>query len=200
MLNYSPPLSKLIECLQRLPGIGPKSAQRLAFHILRGPEAQARELAEAILTVKEAIHYCKQCFNFSDQELCPICADERRDRSRLCVVSEPQDLMALERTREYDGMYHVLGGVLAPMDGIGPDDLRIRELLARTQSDEVQEVILALNPSVEGDATANYIAQLLKPLGRFRITRIASGLPVGGDLDYADQVTVAKALAGRQEM
>jgi len=180
--------------------VGPKTAQRLAFFLLRCPEEQARELAEAIVEAKRTIRYCKRCFNFTDQELCPICADERRDQSKICVVAEPQDLMAMERTREYNGLYHVLGGMLAPIDGIGPDDLRIRELLARLQTEPVEEVILALNPVVEGDATANYIAQLIKPLGKFRVTRIASGLPVGGDLDYADQVTIAKALAGRYEL
>ncbi len=200
MLSYSAPLERLIAALQKLPGVGPKTAQRLAFFLLRCPEEQARELAEAIVEAKRTIRYCKRCFNFTDQELCPICADERRDQSKICVVAEPQDLMAMERTREYNGLYHVLGGMLAPIDGIGPDDLRIRELLARLQTEPVEEVILALNPVVEGDATANYIAQLIKPLGKFRVTRIASGLPVGGDLDYADQVTIAKALAGRYEL
>ena len=199
MRFYARPLARLIEQLERLPGIGPKSAQRLAFHLLRVSRDEAQELANAIVDAKERTRSCATCFNFTEEPECPICADPRRERSQLCVVADARDLSAMEKTGEYHGMYHVLQGLLSPMDDIGPDDLRIKELLARLQSGEVNEVIMALNPVVEGDATAMYLAGLIKPLG-IKVTRIALGLPVGGDLDYADQVTVARALEGRREM
>jgi len=199
MRFYARPLARLIEQLERLPGIGPKSAQRLAFHLLRVSRDEAQELANAIIDAKERTRSCATCFNFTEEPECPICADPRRERSQLCVVADARDLSAMEKTGEYHGMYHVLQGLLSPMDDIGPDDLRIKELLARLQSGEVNEVIMALNPVVEGDATAMYLAGLIKPLG-IKVTRIALGLPVGGDLDYADQVTVARALEGRREM
>lgn len=199
MRVYARPLARLIEQLERLPGIGPKSAQRLAFHLLRVSRDEAQQLANAIIDAKERTRHCETCFNFTEEPECPICADPRRDRSLLCVVADARDLSAMENTGEYHGVYHVLQGLLSPMDDIGPDDLRIKELLARLRSGEATEVIMALNPVVEGDATAMYLAGLIKPLGP-KVTRIALGLPVGGDLDYADQVTVTRALEGRQEM
>ena len=200
MLRYAPPLARLIEELSKLPSIGPKSAQRLAFHLLRRPMEDVAALAQAMLDVKEQIHDCPQCFNFTDSDVCPICADERRDRGLLCVVGSAQDLMAMERTREYNGLYHVLQGLITPIDGIGPEDLRISDLIDRVRQGGVREVILATNPVVEGDATALYIAQLLAGAEGLTVTRLASGLPVGGDLDYADQVTVSKALSGRYRL
>lgn len=199
MLHYAKPLARLVAELEKLPGIGPKSAQRMAFYLLRIPREEAMQLAHAIAEVKEKIGFCRECFNFTDQELCDICRDTRRDRSLLCVVSEPRDLMAMERTNEFRGVYHVLQGVISPQEGIGPDVLRIRELQARLYENEIQEVILATNPTIEGDATAFYLARLLKPLG-LKVTRIAHGLPAGGDLDYADQATLVSALQWRREM
>lgn len=199
MRVYARPLARLIEQLERLPGIGPKSAQRLAFHLLRVSRDEAQQLANAIIDAKERTRSCATCFNFTEEPECPLCADPRRDRSQLCVVADARDLSAMENTGEYHGVYHVLQGLLSPMDDIGPEDLRIKELLARLRSGEATEVIMALNPVVEGDATAMYLAGLIKPLG-IKVTRIALGLPVGGDLDYADQMTVTRALEGRQEM
>jgi len=199
MRVYARPLARLIEQLERLPGIGPKSAQRLAFHLLRVSRDETQQLANAIIDAKERTRSCETCFNFTEEPECPICADPRRDRSQLCVVADARDLSAMENTGEYHGVYHVLQGLLSPMDDIGPEDLRIKELLARLRSGEATEVIMALNPVVEGDATAMYLAGLIKPLG-IKVTRIALGLPVGGDLDYADQMTVTRALEGRQEM
>jgi recombination protein RecR len=199
MRLYARALGRLIEQLERLPGIGPKSAQRLAFHLLRVSRDEAHELANAITDVKERIRDCATCFNFTEEPECPICADPQRDRSQICVVADARDLSAMENTGEYHGVYHVLQGLLSPMDDIGPDDLRVKELVARLQGGEVREVIMAMNPVVEGDATAMYLAGLIKPLG-IKVTRIALGLPVGGDLDYADQVTVTRALEGRREM
>jgi len=199
MRVYARPLARLIEQLERLPGIGPKSAQRLAFHLLRVSRDETQQLANAIIDAKERTRSCATCFNFTEEPECPICADPRRDRSQLCVVADVRDLSAMENTGEYHGVYHVLQGLLSPMDDIGPEDLRIKELLARLRSGEATEVIMALNPVVEGDATAMYLAGLIKPLG-IKVTRIALGLPVGGDLDYADQMTVTRALEGRQEM
>lgn len=193
------PLMRLIEEFERMPGIGPKSAQRLAYYVLNLPREEAVRLAEAIVEVKDRIRRCTRCCNFSEEELCPICQDSERDRSRLCVVGEVRDLVALERMGEYKGLYHVLGGLISPMDGVGPDHLTVKHLLERIRDGGVQEVILALNPVVEGDATAMYLARLIKPLGP-KVTRIALGLPVGGDLDYADQVTIARAMEGRREM
>jgi recombination protein RecR len=198
-MNYARPLSRLVGELEKLPGIGPKSAQRLAFHILRMPTEDARHLAEAIVEVKDRIRTCSVCFNFTDQEVCEICRADRRDHALLCVVAEPRDLMAMERTNEYRGVYHVLGGVISPLEGIGPESLRLRELAERIQDGTVKEVILATNPTVEGDTTAMYIARLLRPFG-VRVTKIAFGLPVGGDLDYADQATLIQALEGRREV
>jgi recombination protein RecR len=198
-MHYARPLARLVGELEKLPGIGPKSAQRLAFYLLRIPRDEARQLAEAILEVKERIGVCSVCFNYTDQEVCDICRNERRDRAFLCVVAEPRDLLAMERTHEFTGRYHVLGGVISPMEGIGPEMLRIRELIQRIEADGVREVILATNPTVEGDTTAMYLARLIKPFGT-RVTKIAFGLPVGGDLDYADQATLVQALEGRREM
>jgi recombination protein RecR len=196
---YPEPVARLIDALQRLPGIGPKTAQRLTFYLLKRPTDEVRELGDALLAMKEKITYCRVCFNVTDEDPCRICNDPRRDPNVVCVVEEPNDLLAMERTGEYRGRYHVLLGALSPLDGIGPDDLKIRELLARLDGKETAEVILATNPNVEGEATALYLAKLLRPLV-IRITRIARGLPVGGDLEYADQVTLSKALEGRREI
>ena len=198
-MHYARPLARLIGELEKLPGIGPKSALRLAFHLLRAPQDEVEALAQAIREVKERVVACRVCFNFAEEELCPICRDARRDHGLLCVVAEPRDLMALERTHEYRGVYHVLGGVISPMEGIGPEHLRMRELVERIQTGEVREVILATNPTAEGDATALYVAWLLKPLG-VTVSKIAFGLPVGGDLDYADQATLVRALEGRRPL
>jgi recombination protein RecR len=196
---YPEPVARLIEALQRLPGIGPKTAQRLTFFLLKRPADEVRELSQSLVAVKDRIVYCQTCFNVTEQDPCRICADPARDARLLCVVEEPNDLLAMERTGEYRGRYHVLLGALSPLDGIGPDDLKVRELLGRIENGAVGEVILATNPNVEGEATALYLARLLRPLG-VRVTRIARGLPVGGDLEYADQVTLAKALEGRREI
>jgi recombination protein RecR len=196
---YEGPVQDLIDELGRLPGVGPKSAQRIAFHLLKVEPADAERLARAIHEVKAKVHFCKVCFNVAEGELCRICRDPRRDPSLVCVVEEPRDLVAIERTQEFKGRYHVLGGAISPIEGIGPDDLRIRELLRRLESEGVGEVILATNPNIEGEATAMYLARLLTPLG-VRVTRIASGLPVGGDLEYADEITLGRAFAGRRDM
>ena len=198
MAHYPEPFARLIEALQRLPGIGPKSAQRMTFFLLKRPLDEVRELSEAIIALKEKITYCSLCFNVTDEDPCRICADPARDDRVLCVVEEPNDLLAMERTGEFRGRYHVLLGALSPLDGIGPEDIKIRELLARLETGGTIEVILATNPNVEGEATAIFLAKLLRPLG-VRVTRIARGLPVGGDLEYADQVTLSKALEGRRE-
>ncbi len=199
MAYYPEPVARLIEALQRLPGIGPKTAQRLTFFLLKRPADEVRELSESLVAVKSRIVYCRTCFNVTDEDPCRICADPARDARLLCVVEEPNDLLAMERTGEYRGRYHVLLGALSPLDGVGPDDLKVRELLARIEAGALVEVILATNPNVEGEATALYLAKLLRPLG-VRVTRIARGLPVGGDLEYADQVTLSKALEGRREI
>jgi recombination protein RecR len=196
---YPEPVARLIDALQRLPGIGPKTAQRLTFFLLKRPAEEVRELAGSLVAVKDRIVSCSTCFNVTDEDPCRICADPARDAGLLCVVEEPNDLLAMERTGEFRGRYHVLLGALSPLDGIGPDDLKVRELLARLESGGTVEVILATNPNVEGEATAIYLAKLLRPLG-VRVTRIARGLPVGGDLEYADQVTLTKALEGRREI
>ncbi len=212
MSYTSPSVEALVEQLMRLPTIGRKTAQRLAAYILKMPREEVEALARALLAVKERVRHCAICFNVTDEETCAICRSPRRDHTTVCVVEEPSDVLALERTGEYWGVYHVLGGVISPLDGIGPDDLRIRELVARvapTDHDpqraalypdgripQIKEVILALNPNVEGDTTAYYLAQLLKPLG-VRVTRIARGLPIGGDLEYADEATLSRALEGR---
>ena len=199
MALYAPPVARLLEELERLPGIGPKSAQRLAFYLLRADAEYAERLAEAILELKRSVRFCSRCFNFSEGDLCEICADTQRDAATVCVVEEPRDVVAVERTGEFRGLYHVIQGVLSPIDGIGPDELKIRELVERVGADDVQEVIVATNPNVEGETTALYISRLLKPVG-VRVTRIASGLPVGGDLEYADEVTLGRALEARREM
>lgn len=199
MAHYPEPVARLIEALQRLPGIGPKTAQRLTFFLLKRPAEEVRELAGALVAVKERIVYCRTCFNVTDEDPCRICRDPARDGRVICVVEEPNDLLAMERTGEFRGRYHVLLGALSPLEGIGPEDLKVRELLARLDAGGTTEVILATNPNVEGEATALYLAKLLRPLG-VRVTRIARGLPVGGDLEYADQVTLSKALEGRREI
>ena len=199
-MSYQPPaVGRLVEALQRLPGIGPKTAQRLTYHLLKQPAEQVRDLADALTELKTRVLNCSRCFNVAESDPCRICADPARDPGLLCVVEEPNDLVAMERTGEYRGRYHVLLGALSPLDGIGPDELKVRELLARLEAGPVREVILATNPNVEGDATAIYLAKLLRPLG-MSVTRIARGLPVGGDLEYADEVTLTRALEGRREM
>jgi recombination protein RecR len=201
-IGYVPaaePVSRLIEELGKLPGIGPKSAARLTYYLLRIPEAEARALAEAIIAVKEKTVLCSSCENITDSNPCNICSSKERDHSIICVVKEPLDILALERTGQYKGLYHVLHGVLSPMDGIGPDDLKIKELLQRLKTGSVKEVILATNPNLEGEATAMYLQRLLSPFG-IRLTRLARGLPVGGDLEYADEITLTHALEGRQEI
>jgi recombination protein RecR len=199
MAYYPEPVARLIEALQRLPGIGPKTAQRLAFFLLKRPVDEVAVLAESLTQLKALIVHCSICFNVTQDDPCRICRDSQRDARSLCVVEEPNDLLALEKTGGFRGRYHVLLGALSPLDGIGPEDLKVRELLARLEREPVEEIILATNPSVEGEATAIYLAKLLKPLAT-RITRIARGLPVGGDLEYADEVTLAKALEGRRDM
>ena len=196
---YAAPIARLLEELEKLPGIGPKSAQRLAYHILRAEDESASALAESILEVKQTIHFCPRCFNFAEGELCEICSNPERDVSIMCVVEEPRDLVAIERTGEFRGVYHVLQGAISPIDGIGPEQIRARELLERVDSNDVAEIVVATNPNVEGETTALYVARMLKPLG-VRVTRIASGLPVGGDLEYADEVTLGRALEARREM
>jgi recombination protein RecR len=190
---------RLIEEFHKLPGVGPKSAQRLTYYLLRMPAAEARALAEAILEVKERIAVCSVCQNVTDTDPCRICANDRRERSMICVVEEPLDILAVERSASYQGTYHVLHGAISPMDGIGPEDLKIEELLGRLRSGDVTEVILATNPNLEGEATAMYLTRLLSPLG-LKVTRLARGLPVGGDLEYADDVTLTRAMEGRQEV
>ena len=197
-MSLPDPLLRLIEELQRLPGIGPKGAQRLAFHILKTPREQADRLVDAVREVKERVTYCSVCNNITDADPCVFCSSDARDRDLICVVEEPQNVMAIEKTRDFKGVYHVLMGAISPLEGIGPDDLKIKGLIARV-GNGVREIILATNPTVEGEATAIYLARLLKPLG-VRVTRIAMGVPVGSDLEYADEVTMTKALEGRREV
>jgi recombination protein RecR len=199
MSAYAGPVQDLIDEFGRLPGIGPKSAQRIAFHLLKLSREDAARLARAITEAKERMAWCTRCFNVSESELCNICSDDRRDATQVCVVEEPRDLVAVERTNEYRGRYHVLGGAISPIDGIGPDQLRVKELLARIEPEGIAEVILCTNPNIEGETTAMYLARLLNPLG-LKVTRIASGLPVGGDLEYADELTLGRALEGRREL
>jgi recombination protein RecR len=196
---YPEPVARLIDALQRLPGIGPRTAQRLTFFLLKQPVEQVRELAEAVVSLKVNIVHCSRCFNVTQDDPCRICGDPARDPRLLCIVEEPNDLLAMERTGEFRGRYHVLLGALSPLDGIGPEDLKVRELLQRLEREPVEEIILATNPNVEGEATAIYLSKLLRPLGA-RLTRIARGLPIGGDLEYADEVTLSKALEGRKEI
>ncbi|MEJ2732320.1 MAG: recombination mediator RecR [Anaerolineae bacterium] len=193
------PVTRLIEAFAQLPGIGPKTASRLTFYLLRRPAEQAEALADALRDLKQKTVFCSVCFNITEQSPCAICRDEGRERSILCVVEEPLDVVAIDRTGEYPGLYHVLHGAISPVEGIGPDELRINELLARLKAEPVEEVLLATNPNLEGEATAMYLARLIQPLG-VRVTRLARGLPVGGDLEYADAVTLGRALEGRREM
>ena len=199
MSVYTPAVQNLIDELGKLPGVGPKSAQRIAFHLVKLSEQDALRLAHAISEAKEKVRFCETCFNMSDDQFCEVCVDQRRDHSLICVVEEPRDIVAVEKTHEYRGYYHVLQGAINPIDGIGPDQLRIRELLQRLQEGDVEEVILCTNPNIEGEATAMYLAKLIEPLG-IPVTRIASGLPVGGDLEYADELTLGRAIEGRREM
>ena len=194
----SPSVDNLVAQLTRLPGVGTRTAQRLAFHLLRVPKDEALALASSIEEVKERVRFCRECGNLTEDETCPICLDARRDRSVICVVEQPADLVSVERTAEYRGLYHVLGGALSPLDGVEPEHLRIDELVRRVERDGVEEVVLATNPNMTGEATAAYIADRLR--GRAKVTRLASGLPVGGDLEYADEVTLGRALSGRREM
>ena len=196
---YVEPIARLINELSKLPGVGSKTAQRLAFYIINMPGEEVNQLASAIAEVKDKIRYCQICQNITDVSPCRICSNLQRDTSVICVVEDPRDVIAMERTRDFRGLYHVLHGVISPMNGVGPDDIKIKELINRIADDKVKEVILATNPNVEGEATAVYISRLLKPMG-IKVTRIAHGLPVGGDLEYADEVTLSKALQGRREM
>jgi recombination protein RecR len=196
---YAGPVQDLIDELGRLPGVGPKSAQRIAFHLLKVSREDAMRLARAIGEMKDKVTFCRRCFNIAESELCSICSDDRRDPTLLCVVEEPRDIVSVEKTGEYSGRYHVLQGAISPIEGVGPDQLRVKELLARLDAESVTEVILCTNPNIEGEATALYLGRLLKPLG-LKVTRIASGLPVGGDLEYADELTLGRALEGRREV
>lgn len=199
MRHYARPIARLVDELNKLPGIGPKTAQRLAYHIVTGSRQDAIDLAHAIVEAREKTIYCSVCCTITDTDPCAICRDESRDRTTICIVEEPKDVFVIERTREYHGLYHVLHGAISPMDGVGPQDLKIKELLDRLQDGAVQEVILATDPNIEGEATAMYLARLLKPLG-VKVTRMAHGMPVGGDLEYVDEVTLTKALEGRREL
>ncbi|MNR03970.1 Recombination protein RecR [compost metagenome] len=198
-MHYPEPIAKLIDAFSRLPGVGPKTAGRLAFHVLRMKEEDVIDFAKSLVNVKRNLHYCSVCCNITDVDPCRICQDKSRDNSVICVVQEPKDLVALERTKEFEGYYHVLHGAISPMEGIGPDQIHIAELLKRLGDETVQELILATNPNIEGEATAMYLSRLIKPFG-LRVTRIAHGLPVGGDLEYADEVTLSKAMEGRREL
>ncbi|MEW9699215.1 recombination mediator RecR [Paenibacillus sp. SI8] len=198
-MYYPEPIAKLIDAFSRLPGVGPKTAGRLAFHVLRMKEEDVTDFAKALVNVKRNLHYCSVCCNITDIDPCRICQDKSRDGSVICVVQEPKDLVALERTKEFEGYYHVLHGAISPMEGIGPDQIHIAELLKRLGDETVQELILATNPNIEGEATAMYLSRLVKSFG-LRVTRIAHGLPVGGDLEYADEVTLTKAMEGRREL
>ncbi len=198
-MQIVPAIQHLQDEFERLPGIGPKSAQRLVYWVLNHDRASAKELSDAIMQAKDTVHFCKQCFNYAEDDLCPICASPKRDHSIICVVSEPRDIPPIESTGTFNGLYHVLNGVLAPLEGVGPDDLHIKELMARLANGEVKEVILATNPDVEGETTASYLARLIRPLG-IKVTRLASGLPVGGDLEFADEVTLGRAIESRREI
>ena len=196
---YAGPVQELIDQLGRLPGVGPKSAQRIAFYLLKLPNEDAQRLADAITEVKARISFCRRCWNVAEGEFCEMCQDTRRDPTIVCVVEEPRDIVAVEKTQEFHGLYHVLQGAISPIEGIGPEQLRVKELLTRVDAEGIKEVILCTNPNLEGEATAMYLARLLKPLG-LTVTRIASGLPVGGDLEYADELTLGRALEGRREV
>lgn len=199
MKYYAKPLARLINELSRLPGVGGKTAQRLAFHILSMEEKEARALADSIIEAKQKMTYCSVCGNLTDTDPCVICSDPSRDRSVICVVETPKDVVAMEKIKEYNGLYHVLHGAISPMEGIGPEDINLKQLIVRLQNEDVRELILATNPNIEGEATAMYIARLIKPSG-IRVSRIAHGIPVGGDLEYADEVTLLKAMEGRREL
>jgi len=196
---YEGIIQELIDELSRLPGIGPKSAQRIAFHVIQSESVDVNRLVEVLRLVKERVKFCSQCFHIAEEELCKICRDVRRDDSLICVVEESKDVVAIERTREFRGKYHVLGGAISPIDGIGPEQLKIRELLTRLADDRIKEIIIATDPNLEGEATATYLARTMKPLG-IKISRLASGLPVGGDLEYADEVTLGRAFEGRRSL
>lgn len=196
-MNNAPALQKLLDELERLPGIGAKSAQRIAYWMMNTDADTVLRLADAIMAVKQTVHFCSRCFNYAEDDLCEICMSTSRDRSRICVVSEPRDIAAIERTGAYNGLYHVLGGELAPMDGIGPDDLHVAELMTRMGVEDVSEVILATNPNVEGETTASYLVRMLRPF-EVRVTRLASGMPVGGELDFVDEVTLTRAIEARR--
>ena len=198
-MSQSLSIQKLLDEFERLPGIGPKSAQRIVYWLLNAVPDDANRLARAIVEVKETVHFCKQCFNYAEDDLCRFCSDTDRDASLICVVSEPRDVIAIERTGEFKGLYHVLGGAISPIDGVGPGDLTVKDLLARLAGDEVTEVLLATNPNVEGETTAIYLSKIIKPLG-IKTTRLASGLPVGGDLEFADEVTLGRAIESRREL
>ncbi|EGL81834.1 Recombination protein recR [Caldalkalibacillus thermarum TA2.A1] len=198
-MHYPEPIAKLIEGFMKLPGIGPKTASRLAFFVLSMKEDDVLDLAKALVNAKRGLTYCSACHNITDIDPCRICQDKGRDRSVICVVQDPKDVIAMERTKEYAGLYHVLHGAISPMDGVGPEDLTITDLIKRLEDEQIEELILATNPTIEGEATAMYISRLVKPSG-LRVTRIAHGLPVGGDLEYADEVTLSKALEGRREL
>ena len=198
-MQSAPAIQKLLDELERLPGVGPKSAQRMAYWILNTDRATALRLAEAIVEVKDTVHFCSRCFNYAEEDECEICRSTSRNRQLLCVVSEPRDIPPIERTAVYQGLYHVLGGALSPMDGIGPDNLHIAELMARLATEDIEEVVLATNPNVEGETTAAYLARLIKPLG-IKVTRLASGLPVGGDLEFADEGTLGRELEARRQL
>ncbi|MBU5676320.1 recombination mediator RecR [Alkaliphilus sp. MSJ-5] len=199
MNYYSSSIAQLIEQFTKLPGIGRKTAQRLAFHVISMPNQDAHSLADAIVTAKESVKYCKVCTNLTDQDTCNICSDKRRDPLTICVVEDPRDVVAMERTKEFKGYYHVLHGAISPLEGVGPEDIKIKELLSRLTNQPVDEIIIATNPNIEGEATAMYLSKLLKPMG-IKVSRIAHGIPVGGDLEYADEVTLTKALEGRREI
>ncbi|MEY4493701.1 MAG: recombination protein RecR [Actinomycetota bacterium] len=196
---YEGVVQDLIDEFAKLPGVGPKGATRIAFHLLNSDHVDSQKLAEVLIAVKEQVRFCKECYNVAQNDLCRICADTRRDQATICIVEEPKDVLAIERTREFRGRYHVLGGAISPIDGVGPDDLRIKELMTRLSDSNVHEVILATDPNLEGEATATYLARLLSPLG-LKVTRLASGLPVGGDLEYADEITLGRAFEGRRQV
>ncbi|MBR6163414.1 recombination protein RecR [bacterium] len=198
-MEYTKPLANLVEYFQKFPGIGPKSAQRMAFFLLKMPLSEVEKFAQSMVVAKETIKYCETCFNMSASNPCEICSDDTRDKSTICVVAETKDLIAIEKTREYRGQYHVLQGVISPIDGVGAEDIRIKELLVRITDERVKEVILALSPSVEGEATSLYLSRLIKPF-KIKVSRIAFGLPVGADLEYADEITLARAIEGRREL
>lgn len=198
-MEAAPAIQTLLDELERMPGVGPKSAQRIAYWILNSDRAMAERLAQAVLDVKSSVHFCPRCFNYAQGDVCDICGSANRDAHTICVVSEPRDITAIERTAVYKGLYHVLGGALSPMDGIGPDDLKVAELMARLAAEDVTEVLIATNPDVEGETTATYLARLIKPLG-IEVSRLASGLPVGGDLEFADEVTLGRAIEARRAL